>query len=173
MIICKSSINYYIEKQEMKGFNELFVVGWMLFGIYIEVFIMILADLWSGIRKAKIRGEIRSSYGYKKTIDKIARYYNAMIALTVIDIMQMGGVWYLDGYYGWSIPIFPVITLLGALGISLVELKSIYEKADEKVKGDYKGVAVLAAEIVKHKTDPAEIAAAIMDYMKNEDKEEK
>ncbi|WP_291529245.1 phage holin family protein [Bacteroides sp. UBA939] len=157
----------------MKGFNELFVVGWMLFGIYIEVFIMILADLWSGIRKAKIRGEIRSSYGYKKTIDKIARYYNAMIALTVIDIMQMGGVWYLDGYYGWSIPIFPVITLLGALGISLVELKSIYEKADEKVKGDYKGVAVLAAEIVKHKTDPAEIAAAIMDYMKNEDKEEK
>lgn len=149
----------------MKGLNELFVIGWMLFGIYIEVFFMILADLWSGVRKARKRGEMRSSYGYKKTIDKIARYYNALIALTVIDAMQMGGVWYLDGYYAWSIPIFPVVTLLGALGISLVELKSIYEKADEKVKGDYKEVALLASEIAKHKADPAEIAQAVVEYM--------
>lgn len=149
----------------MKGLNELFVIGWMLFGIYIEVFIMILADLWSGLRKAKQRGEMRSSYGYKKTIDKIARYYNALIALTVIDIMQMGGVWYLDGFYGWSIPIFPVVTLLGALGISLVEMKSIYEKADQKVRHDYKELAVLVSEIAKHKTDPAEIAQAVVDYM--------
>ena len=151
----------------MKGLDELFIVAWMLFGIYIEVFIMILADLWSGTRKAKQRGEVRSSYMYKKTIDKIARYYNALIALTVIDMMQMGGVWYLDGYYGWSWPIFPVVTLLGAFGISLVELKSIYEKADEKVKGDYKDVALLAAEIAKHKTEPAEIIAALGEYLKD------
>ena len=157
----------------MKGFNELFVVAWMLFGIYIEVFVMILADLWSGIRKAKVRGEIRSSYGYKKTIDKIARYYNALIALTVIDVMQMGGVWYLDGYYNWSWPIFPVITLLGALGISLVELKSIYEKADEKVKGDYDNVAALAAEIAKHKTEPSEIVAALSEYLKKDNLKDK
>lgn len=156
----------------MKGIDELFVVAWMLFGIYIEVFIMILADLWSGVRKAKIRGEVRSSYMYKKTIDKIARYYNALIALSVIDVMQMGGVWYLDGYYDWSIPIFPIVTLLGALGISLVELKSIYEKADEKVKGDYKDIALLAAEISKHKTEPSEIAVALVEYM-NKEKEEK
>lgn len=149
----------------MKGLNELFVIGWMLFGIYIEVFIMILADLWSGVRKAKLRGEVRSSFGYKKTIDKIARYYNALIALTVIDVMQMSGVWYLDGYYGWSVPIFPIVTLLGALGISLVELKSIYEKADEKVKSDYKEVAALAVEIAKHKTEPNEIAQAVVEYI--------
>lgn len=149
----------------MKELNELFVIGWMLFGIYIEVFIMILADLWSGVRKAKLRGEVRSSFGYKKTIDKIARYYNALIALTVIDVMQMSGVWYLDGYYGWSVPIFPIVTLLGALGISLVELKSIYEKADEKVKSDYKEVAALAVEIAKHKTEPNEIAQAVVEYI--------
>lgn len=126
---------------------------------------MILADLWSGVRKAKLRGEVRSSFGYKKTIDKIARYYNALIALTVIDVMQMSGVWYLDGYYGWSVPIFPIVTLLGALGISLVELKSIYEKADEKVKSDYKEVAALAVEIAKHKTEPNEIAQAVVEYI--------
>ena len=149
----------------MKGLNEVMVVGWMLFGIYLEVFVMILADLWSGVRKATKRGEVRSSYGYKRTIDKIARYYNALIALTVIDSMQMLGIWYLTCYYGWTIPIFPVVTLFGALGISFVELKSIYEKADEKVKSDYKDVAALAVEIAKHKTDPNEIAQAVVEYI--------
>ena len=160
----------------MKGLNELFVVGWMLFGIYIELFVMILADLWSGIRKAKVRKEIRSSYGYRKTINKVARYYNALIALTVIDAMQMGGVWYLDNYYECRIPIFPVVTLLGAIGMSLVEIKSIYEKSDEKVKDDYKELASLMAEIVKHKSEPTEIIEAVEDYMnegKKNDKEKK
>ena len=154
----------------MKGLNELFVVGWMLFGLYIEVFFMILADLWSGVRKARRRGEVRSSFGYKKTIDKIARYYNAMIALTVIDMMQISGIWYLTHYYGWSVPIFPLVTLIGAIGISLVELKSIYEKADEKVRGDYKEVAALAVEIAKHNTDPGEIAQALDAYLRKENK---
>ena len=86
--------------------------------------------------------------------------------------MQMGGVWYLDGYYSWAVPIFPIVTLLGALGISLVELKSIYEKADEKVKGDYQDVALLVAEIAKHKADPTEIAQAVVEYM-NRSMEEK
>ncbi|WP_373800020.1 hypothetical protein, partial [Bacteroides heparinolyticus] len=101
----------------------------------------------------------------KKTIDKIARYYNALLALTVIDMMQMGGVWYLDCYYDYHLPIFPVVTLFGALGISLVELKSIYEKANEKVRNEYKEVAALAAEIAKNRTEPAEIAQAIIEYM--------
>ena len=166
----ESKVEFTINKNEkqMKGLNELFVVGWMLFGLYIEVFFMILADLWSGVRKARRRGEVRSSFGYKKTIDKIARYYNAMIALTVIDMMQISGIWYLTYYYGWSVPIFPLVTLIGAIGISLVELKSIYEKADEKVRGDYKEVAALAVEIAKHNTDPGEIAQALDAYLRKE-----
>lgn len=149
----------------MKGLNELFVIGWMLFGIYLGLFLMILADLWSGVRKAKRRGEMRSSYGYKRTIDKIARYYNALIALTVIDAMQMAGIWYLTVYYGWTVPIFPIVTLIGAIGMCAVEMKSIYEKADEKVKSDYKEVAALAVEIAKHKTEPNEIAQAVVEYI--------
>ena len=147
------------------GVTEIFVVGWMLFAIYIGLFIKILADLWSGTRKAKKRGEMRSSYGYKRTIDKIARYYNALIALTVIDCMQMLGIWYLTCYYGWTVPIFPVVTLIGAIGMCAVEMKSIYEKADDKVKSDYKEVAALAVEIAKHKTEPSEIAQAVVEYI--------
>ena len=156
----------------MKGLGELFVVAWMLFGEYLLVLLAAMADLWSGIRKAKQRGEVRSSYGFKRTIDKLARYYNMLIALTVVDCMQMGGVWYLDNYYDYHLPIFPLITLLGAIGIGAIEVRSIYEKADDKIKNEYQQVAILATEIAKRKDDPNEIAKAIIDYI-NKDKEVK
>ncbi len=75
------------------------------------------------------------------------------------------GVWYLDGHYGWSVPIFPVITLLGALGISLIELKSIYERADQKIRSYYEELTVFVSEVAKHKTDPTEIVQTVVDYM--------
>lgn len=151
--------------------NEIVTVVWMLFGIYLMVLLLIGADLWSGVRKAEKRGEAKSSYAYRKTIDKIARYYNALIALTVVDVLQMGGIWYLDNYYDYHWPVFPLITLCGAIGIGLVEIKSIFEKAEDKVKFEYQQVGILASELAKSKADPAEIARAIVDYI-NSGKEE-
>lgn len=88
----------------MKGLDELFVVAWMLFGIYIEVFIMILADLWSGVRKAKVRGEVRSSFMYKKTTDKITitqlptAYEGALVSDGVDDYGKCVGLPILDDF---------------------------------------------------------------------------
>ena len=147
----------------MKGLDELFVVAWILFGEYLLVLMAAMADLWSGVRKAKQRGEIRSSYGFKRTIDKLAKYYNMLIALTVIDCMQMVGIWYLDNYYDYHLPIFPIITLLGAIGIGAIEVRSIYEKADDKIKNEYQQAAILVAEVLKHKDSPDELAKAIVE----------
>ena len=47
--------------------EKIFVTLWILFGIYILVLVMIMADLWSGLRKAKNNGEMRTSYGYKRS----------------------------------------------------------------------------------------------------------
>jgi hypothetical protein len=154
----------------MKGVDELFIVAWMLFGILLTPLFFIAFDLWAGIRKAKQRGEKISSDGWKRTVNKVARYYNALLALVVVDCMQMAGVWYLDNYYDYHIPIFPFITLLGAFGVAAIEVKSIYEKAEEKERREMKQVAALAAEIAKQKTDPEEIAKAIFKYM-SKDKE--
>ena len=74
-------------------------------------------------------------------------------------------LWYLTNYYESRIPLFPIITLLGALGIALIEVKSIYEKADAKAKRHASDIALLAGEIAKHKSDPKEIAAAVVDYI--------
>lgn len=151
----------------MKGLDELFVVAWMLFGILMTPLFFIAFDLWAGIRKAKQRNEKISSDGWKRTVNKVARYYNALLALVVVDGMQIAGVWYLDNYYGYHIPVFPFITLLGAFGVAAIEVKSIYEKAEEKERREMKQVATLAAEIAKHKVDPTEIAKAVVEYMNN------
>ena len=156
----------------MEKFQELFAVAWILFGEYLLVLLAAMADLWSGVRKAKQRGEIRSSYGFKRTIDKLAKYYNMLIALTVIDCMQMGGVWYLDSYYDYHLPIFPVITLLGAIGIGAIEVKSIYEKADDKIKNEYQQVAILAAEMAKQKDNPDELIKKLAEYFDNKKEKE-
>lgn len=156
----------------MKGLEEIIAIAWMLFAVYTLVLVLIGADLWSGIRKAKKRGEVRSSYGFKRTVNKIAMYYNALLALTVVDCMQMSSVWYLNNYYEHHIFMFPLITLVGAIGIGIVEIKSIYEKAEDKVKDDYGRAASLAIEIAKNKTNPKEIAEAIMEYL-NEHKKDK
>ena len=149
----------------MKELNEIFIVAWIVFGLYMFVFFAAMADLCSGIRKAKLRGEVRSSYGFKRTVDKLARYYNLLIALTVVDCMQMAGIWYLDIFYGYHIPIFPVVTMIGAIGLGIIEVKSIFEKAEDKVRSDYQQVLMLAGEIAKHRTDPEEIAKAVVDYI--------
>lgn len=145
--------------------EKIIVTLWITFGLYLLVFVGIMTDLWSGVRKAKINGVARSSYGYRRTIDKISRYYNVLIALTVIDAMQMSSIWYLDTYYHYDrLPMFPFMTLIGAIGLCMIEMKSIYEKAEDKVR--IENVANMAGKIITNKDDISEIVKAVVTYMK-------
>lgn len=145
--------------------EKIIVTSWITFGLYFLVLIAISADLWSGVRKAKTNGVARSSYGYRRTVDKISRYYNVLLALTVVDAMQMSSVWYLDTYYQYTkLPMFPFITLIGAIGLCLIEIKSIYEKAEDKVR--IENVANMAGKIITNKDDISEIVKAVVAYMK-------
>lgn len=152
------------------NYQQLFVVCVLLFIEYILVLFTVIADLISGIRKAKQRGELRSSYGFRRTVDKLARYYIPLFALTIVDTMQMIVVGYLNGYHGYSIPLLPVLTLFGAIGIGIIEVKSILEKAEDKVK--FERVGVLAGNIIKNKDDAAAIIAELGKYFKETEKEE-
>ncbi len=125
---------------------------------------MILADLWSGVRKAKRLGVARTSYGYKRTVSKLAQYYNLLIALSVVDTMQMSAVWYLETYYQYTLWLFPFITLIGAIALCLIEVKSIYEKAEDKVRLDQAGQVV--HKIIVNRENIEEVANAIGEYLK-------
>ena len=122
-------------------------------------------DYWSGIRKAKKNGIPIYSDKMKRTIDKISRYYNAILAMLVVDLIQITGFIFLYMFNGWSAYTFPVFTLASVLFIAAIEIKSIYEPADVKESREMKEVAELAKAIAEHKSDPKEIAEAIAEYL--------
>ena len=64
--------------------------------VYLLVLFVIFLDLWAGIRKARKRGELRSSLGYRKTVEKIAKYFNLIFVVTAIDAVQMLTVWQIN-----------------------------------------------------------------------------
>ena len=150
--------------------EKIIVLLWILFAMYILILIMIFVDFWSGIRKAKKNNIVRSSYGFRRTVEKIKEYYNAMIALTIIDAMQVTAIWYLETYYKYEIPMFPFVTLVGAIGLSIIELKSIYEKAEDKQR--FHEVGALITNIAKNKSDIEDIAKILANYL-NEETDEK
>jgi Flp pilus assembly protein TadB len=156
---------------EMKGVNELIIAGFIEVGFLLTPVIFGWLDFISGVRKAKQRGEAITSDGWKRSVKKVAGYYNMLLALVVVDCMQMGCFWFLNSYYGYNIPTFPFITLVGALVVAAIEIKSIREKAEDKVKKQMNDVAALIIEVLKHNSDPSGVAKVVGDYMNKTDKE--
>ncbi len=99
---------------------------------YSGVLFAIIADLCSGLHKARINNIPRTSRALRRTIEKIARYFNTLLALTILDGMIIAGVIYLRSTGIASLPIVPIFSLLGAIALTIIEIKSICEKAEEK-----------------------------------------
>lgn len=102
---------------------------------YVCVVAAVLADLRSGVLKARRLGEAVTSGGYRRTVEKASRYFITLIGMTLIDVMLLAAVVYLRAVAGWGIPPFPLFTTVGAAGLGMIELKSIYENSRER--GDY------------------------------------
>lgn len=110
---------------------------WILATVVAEYFLVLAAaaaDLASGLRKARRRGETTRSRALRRTVDKLARCYNVLIVLTVVDAMQITAAVFLRTVEGYEVPTIPVFTLIGSLGMAFIEVKSIFEKGDDKEK---------------------------------------
>lgn len=110
-------------------------------------FITIVADLWSGLRKARLAKIPRTSRALRRTVDKIARYFNTLLALTILDGMIIAGVIYMQIANIASLPIIPIFSLLGAIALTSIEIKSICEKSEEK--GDLSQAANTIKELLE------------------------
>jgi len=113
------------------------------------VFFAMMIDLASGLRKAKIRGELRSSQALKRSITKFITYEGSMIIALGVDMLihmsklpQMFG---LDIVYG-----VPVITCLVGVFLLAVEFMSVREKADQKTKKEMSDAAALLAKMLEN-----------------------
>ena len=151
--------------------EQLIALLLIITGMLFTPLVFIALDYWAGIRKARKRGERIRSDKMKRTIDKISRYYNAILAMMVVDGIQMSAFIFLYMYYSWTAYTIPVFTFAAILFVAAIEIKSIFEPADVKENREMREVAALAKAIAEHKNDPKEIAEAIAEYI-NKPKEE-
>ena len=154
----------------LSNLSEQFIV--LLFVVVVMLMtpiVFIALDYWAGIRKTKARGEAIYSDKMKRTADKIARYYNCILAMMVVDVIQITAFVFLYLFNGWDAYTFPFFTLCAVLFVAAIEVKSIFEPADVKERKQMKEVAELAKAIAEHKSDPAEIAEAIAKYLSEKD----
>lgn len=150
--------------------NQFVAILFIVAGLLFTPLLFIALDFWAGIRKAKKRGDEIQSNKMKRTMDKVSRYYNAILAMLVVDGIQMSAFVFMYLYFGWANAYtFPVFTMLATLFVAAVEIKSIYEPADAKEKQELKDVQALAVAIASHKDDVKEIAEAIAEYLKKND----
>ena len=108
-----------IMSQDWSHLNALLTV---LAVLYACVFLSALIDLYFGVKRAKRLKIARTSYGYRRTITKLTSYFGLMIMLTIADIAAS------------VVFKMPYFTVLGAIGIIIVEAKSVYENLKQEEK---------------------------------------
>lgn len=146
--------------------EQLIVVLFMIVGMLITPSVFIALDFWAGIRKSRARGERLRSDKMQRTVRKLSRYYNYILAMLVLDVIQVAGFVFLHIYNGWSLVTFPLFTLISVLFVAAIEIKSILEPADQKESREMKDVSALAKAISESKSDPKVLAEAIASYLR-------
>ena len=147
--------------------EQMIILRFFVVGLLTTPIVFIALDYWAGIRKAKKRGIPIYSDKMKRTVDKLSRYYNAVLAMLVLDAIQIAGFIFLHLFNGWSCYTFPLFTIASVGFVAAVEIKSIYEPADVKERRENQDVMALAKAIAEHRADPAEIAKDIAEFLKN------
>lgn len=140
----------------------------------VMIMVAMMWDLAVGIRKAQERGEARTSYGLARTATKMLTYYGAFGIGACIDVLlHVGRVWQLVGLAD-TLESVPVVAVLIAIFLCVIEGVSILENADTKAKkrmGKVADVALSAAS----KTELVELLAraivAAQENTKDKDKE--
>lgn len=141
---------------------KLIVMGLITVVILILPLVFAAFDFWAGIRKAKQRKERITSDGWKRTVSKLNKYYNFVLVMLPIDALHMLCFWYMDTFYNYDIPIFPILTTLAVAIVGAIEVKSIYESADEKDRKDISDVASLAHAVGQHYDNIPELVSKVL-----------
>lgn len=138
-------------------------IGLLLAQVCLAAFIVLVAmgiDLASGLYKAKIRGEVHSSWGLKRSVQKFILYEGAILIAGGIDILfftshvtQLLGCEALTG--------IAIFTCVIAILLCVVEIWSLREKADEKTRKDINRAGELLGSIVERKRIAEAIGKAI------------
>lgn len=93
----------------------------------------VAADLVAGVTKARREGRRLTSSGFRRTVDKLSRYCLSLFGLMVVDAVVIAAIVCLNlQNHDSTLPVIPFFTSLGALGLTLIEVKSIFESSSSK-----------------------------------------
>lgn len=99
----------------------------------IAVVIAIMLDLASGLRKATLIGEARTSYAYERTTTKLLSNGSVVLIMAMIDVfLFFGHMWDIIGLDVLSN--VPVLTFIASAWMCFVQVVSIREKAEDKAE---------------------------------------
>ena len=116
-------------------------------------------DLIYGWRKAKQRGEAHTSYALSRSINKFLLYEGSVLIATGIDtLLNLANLWDVVGLAFGGIPVVAIV-----IGIFLctVELLSMRENAEDKVRKNFDKVAHAATKVIDKDTIVDLLAEAI------------
>jgi hypothetical protein len=131
---------------------------------YLFVMFAIAGDLISGVRKAKKAQRAVTSHGYKRTVDKVAKYYNSLFSVSVIDFFLMMAL-YVAHKACWfeNIPSVPILTIIWGLYLAFTEFRSVIERLEDKDKARMSADMQALSEIIKDKEKFDKIVEIIKD----------
>lgn len=108
------------------------------------VIVAMAVDLVSGIRKAKLRGEARTSYGFSRSLTKFLLYQGILLISTCIDMLLHFGLY----QFTEMVYVIPCVELIMAVILCGVELWSVWEKAEAKERRRATQIAQAGAQLI-------------------------
>ena len=142
----EKTLNHMFGTNVFNGLGGMVIVAVM--AMLVVLFAMSV-DLVSGICKAKLRGEMRTSTALKRTLTKFISYQGGMIIALGVDLLihmsQLLHLFGLTAIYG-----VPVVTCLVGVFLLVVEFISVREKYDAKTKKEMQEAASFIAKLVEN-----------------------
>lgn len=116
-------------------------------------------DAAFGWRKAKLRGEARTSYLFSRSITKFALYEGVLFISAGIDTL-IHFVW--AQFNTSTVHCVPLASILVAITLCIVEIWSMREKADEKTRNNVNHAIEVVAKAMQ-KEQVVDVAKHIID----------
>lgn len=139
-------------------------IGQMLSVMVVAMVIVMLAmvvDLVSGINKAKANGQMRTSWGLKRTLSKFIMYEGSMLIAGGVDVLMHSSHLY-ELFRLESLSGVPFITCLVGAFLCVVEFLSVRESADVKTQKELSNTAKMLGQLL----NKDELAMAIKEAIK-------
>lgn len=119
-------------------------IAWLL------VAIAIIIDLFSGVRKARERGEMRTSIGFRQTVSKVVQYYAFLAFAFLFDCMLM---LVLAAFWVEAPRVLPFSSIGACCFLIFIEWKSFMEKASDKYKKQFSRSVSDLATLLENRED--------------------